>query len=61
MQGSEEFSDLGAMIKQMQPLKQSVLFPIQFGDKDLRHDLSIRQLAVGNHNRADSRACNLIH
>lgn len=24
MQGSEEFSDLGAMIKQMQPLKQSV-------------------------------------
>lgn len=28
MQGFEEPSDLGAMIKQMQPLKQGILFPI---------------------------------
>ena len=41
LQGFEKLPDLGAMIQQMQPLKQSVLSPVQFSDKDLRNDLPI--------------------
>ena len=60
LQGFEKFPNLGAMIQQMQPLKQSVLSPVQFSDKDLRNDLPILQFAVRDQDRAHSRRCDSI-
>ena len=60
LQSFEKFPDLSAMIQQMQPLKQSVLSPVQFSDKDLRTDLPILQFAVRDQDSAYSRGCNFI-
>ena len=60
LQSFVKVPDLGAMIQQMQPLKQSVLSPVQLSDKDLRNDLPILQFAVRDQDRAHSRRCDSI-